>query len=297
MEMEGGPEETTDSARAPSRWRDPRIVISVVSHGHAGNLHGLLTSLRRIEDPRVSLVLTENRGEELDLAPTRYGDRDGEQLLLRRNPHPLGFGANHNAAFHVSEGDVFCVCNPDVRLNPGTLEPLLAALRDPAVGVAGPRVLDSTGRLQDSARRDLTPGRLFARAWRRNGTHLPELSEDRPLHPDWVAGMFMAFRWESFAAVGGFDEGYFLYCEDADLCRRMRRHGYGVAYVPKATVVHDAQRSSHRSPLYLSRHVRSLARYWLVPPGPGGVTGKHQRRGKSDPAPAAREEEPNRLER
>jgi hypothetical protein len=84
-----------------------------------------------------------------------------------------------------------------------------------------------------------------------------------PFSPDWVAGMFMLFRNELFREIGGFDERYFLYYEDVDLCFRLRQHGYDVVLVPDARAAHFAQRQSHRNPRYLLWHVRSLVRFLL----------------------------------
>jgi hypothetical protein len=82
-----------------------------------------------------------------------------------------------------------------------------------------------------------------------------------PMSPDWVAGMFMLFRREVFAEMSGFDERYFLYYEDVDLCRRLRRRGYDVRLVPTVTAVHDARRESRRSLRHLRWHLASMARF------------------------------------
>jgi GT2 family glycosyltransferase len=73
--------------------------------------------------------------------------------------------------------------------------------------------------------------------------------------------MFVMFRREAFDAVRGFDERYFMYFEDADICRRLWSRGLKVLYVPAATVVHDARRRSHRDPQHLRWHLRSALRF------------------------------------
>ena len=73
--------------------------------------------------------------------------------------------------------------------------------------------------------------------------------------------MFMLFRSEAFAAVGGFDERYFLYYEDADICRRLQGAGRPVVYVPAAEVVHDARRASRRDPRLALHHAASAWRF------------------------------------
>jgi GT2 family glycosyltransferase len=78
----------------------------------------------------------------------------------------------------------------------------------------------------------------------------------------WLAGMFLLARADAFQAVGGFDERFFLYCEDYDLCARFYGAGYALASVPAASAVHDAQRDSHRAFKYLRWHVGSLLKVW-----------------------------------
>jgi N-acetylglucosaminyl-diphospho-decaprenol L-rhamnosyltransferase len=81
---------------------------------------------------------------------------------------------------------------------------------------------------------------------------------------DWVAGMFMLFRSEAFRRVGGFDERYFLYYEDADICRRLRRIGHDVKLETGARATHAARRESHRNARYLSWHLASMLRFFLT---------------------------------
>jgi len=94
------------------------------------------------------------------------------------------------------------------------------------------------------------------------GAYLLEVFDD-VLFPDWVAGMFMLFRSESFKGVGGFDQRYFMYCEDADICRGMWNIGYQVMGSLDANVIHRAQRASHRNLRHLVWHLKSLFKYFI----------------------------------
>ena len=235
-----------------------RVCLSVVSHADGAETFGLLRSLADAGLAGLSVILTANLPEELPFDP------NGLPYPVRVvwNSVPKGFGANHNAAFRQARSEYFCVCNPDVRVVPETFEPLLERLAQPEVALAAPRVLGPDGMVQDSARRDLTPGRVMTR-WVGGRRHEYPPEESSPFEPDWVAGMFMMFRRDGFEAVTGFDERYHMYCEDADICRRIRRSGRRIVLVPEARVVHDARRTSHRSASFLMWHMRSLARYWL----------------------------------
>lgn len=225
------------------------LSISIVSHHHGPFVERLLADLAALPGEPHELLLTLNHPDE----PTPRLP-DGVPVTIIRPDRPRGFGANHNEAFRHSSGAYFCVLNPDTRLLDDPFPTLIASLeRDPNLGVVAPLVVDSQGKVQDSVRRFPTPIALLRR-------HL--------LHPgrcdgsDWVAGICMLFRREVYHRIGGFDERYFLYLEDADLCLRLRRAGYGVRCEPQSVIRHDAQRSSHGQPRYLAWHLHSLLRFW-----------------------------------
>jgi GT2 family glycosyltransferase len=79
---------------------------------------------------------------------------------------------------------------------------------------------------------------------------------------DWVAGLFMAMRAETFETLGGFDERYFLYCEDAELCLRAWNRGFDVRVVPAAPVTHPARRQTMKNWRHFRWHLESLAKLW-----------------------------------
>ena len=82
-------------------------------------------------------------------------------------------------------------------------------------------------------------------------------------HPEWVAGMFMLFRSQDFARLGGFDEAFFLYYEDVDICVRAWKQGMKIVACPQVSVVHDARRDSHRSARHIRWHLASMVRYFF----------------------------------
>ena len=82
------------------------------------------------------------------------------------------------------------------------------------------------------------------------------------IYPDWVAGMFMLFRKDFFKNINGFDQGYFLYYEDIDLCIRARKQKFEVVFVNSTFVYHDARRSSHKNLRFLIIHITSVVRFF-----------------------------------
>jgi hypothetical protein len=185
------------------------------------------------------------------------------RLQVLSNDHPRGFGANHNRAFEHCRTPWFAILNPDLRLPTDPLGPLIeAARRRPEVALLGPRVLGPDGNEEDSVRAQPTPLSLLARrlGHRRSLRVTGPAVLGEPFY--WLAGMFLLVRSDRFAQVKGFDERYFLYCEDYDLCARLYLAGHGVAMEPRASVIHAAQRDSHHSAKHMRWHVASLLRVW-----------------------------------
>lgn len=234
------------------------ISVSIVSHGHGVMLAWLLQDLARHSAGYVrECLLTLNIPEPLPFDPSAYPFT----VRLIENSQPLGFGANHNRAFELSQGEFFCVLNPDIRLLADPFAQLLGCFGEAAVALAVPLVVDSQGRIEDSARRFPSPFRILCKAFGRCYGGDYEVGEAL-LHPEWVGGMFMLFPHDSFAAINGFDELFFLYYEDVDLCFRLRLGGRDIVLNPAVRVVHDAQRASRRQLQYLRWHSASMLRYF-----------------------------------
>ena len=235
-----------------------RVTISIVSHGHGAMVSSLLADLAMHCDSRISVILTLNIPEPL----TVDDDAFPFPVKLIRNASAKGFGANHNAAFKESKSAYFCVLNPDIRLDKDPFPPLINELGSPRVGIVAPKIVSPAGNIEDSARRFPTPW-FLARKLFGLAAGLDHKIEQTVSSPDWVAGMFMLFRAPVFGELRGFDERYFLYYEDVDLCRRLRKRGYEVRLVPSVSAVHDARRESHRSLRHLRWHLASVLRFLL----------------------------------
>ena len=234
------------------------ITISVVSHGQIELVNQLLDDVAVLCVPGLTVVLTQNIPESGPAIPARWAHR----LEVIRNEQPKGFGANHNAAFRRCTAPSFCVVNPDIRLAQDPFPALTAALEGETVAIAGPMVRDPSGVPEDSARKFPTAASLLRKLFATpTGPEYPV--DNGPVAVDWVGGMFMAFRASAFKAVGGFDERYFLYYEDVDICRRLRGAGYSIIYDPTVSVVHDARRASRRNPRLMAIHASSALRYLL----------------------------------
>lgn len=247
------------------------ITVSIVSHGQGHMVAALLDDL--VQCPEVSrIVVTHNIPE----APLQCPEVLRPRLRLIHNAHPLGFAANHNQAFGSCETPLFAVLNPDIRLTGNPFPELANGLIADNGGVIAPAVRNPEGSLEDSARRFPTLPRLLRKLMGRGDGRI-NCEGRAPQDVDWVAGMFLLFNTDAFKALGGFDEAYFLYYEDVDVCTRLWRSGRRVMLHPAVSVIHAAQRASRRNLRYMRWHLSSMARYlithaWRLPRPGGGAS-------------------------
>jgi len=204
----------------------------------------------------VRIVVTQNVAEAWQLALS-------DRTVLRRNPRPKGYGANQNSAFATAATPFFCVLNPDMRLKGNPFPDLLAGFCEDRIAVVGPKILSPDGNEEDSARKFPTVGGLLAKLAGVNDGTYPHSHGKEVFNPDWLAGMMLLVRSETFRSIGGFDEKFFLYYEDVDLCARLRMLGYEIRQERSVEAIHDARRQSRRNPRFTCWHLASMTRYLL----------------------------------
>ena len=183
-----------------------------------------------------------------------------------------GTGANRGVAFSESAAPYLLVLNPDTVVEPGAIKTMLAAIEaDPRRGIVGPGIEEPDGTLYPSARTfpDLidaighaflglvVPNNPFTRRYRMLDWDHAELAD-----VDWVSGSCFLMRRAAWDAIGGFDEAFFMYAEDVDLCWRVREAGWTVTYEPAARVTHVQGASTDRHPYWMiAEHHRALFRF------------------------------------
>jgi N-acetylglucosaminyl-diphospho-decaprenol L-rhamnosyltransferase len=242
------------------------VAAVVVSYNVRDLLLRCHRSLR--EDGVKRIVVVDNASADGTPAALA-GEPDIDLVALERN---LGFagGANHGVA--RTDTPYLALVNPDEVVEPGCTAVLVEALeRDPELAVVGPRITTPDGRVYPSARRfpDLLdaaghaflylvwPNNPFSRRYR-----MVDWDHASAREVDWVATTHVVVRRTAWDQVGGFDDRYFMYMEDVDLCWRLRRAGWKVGYEPGATVVHEIGRSTDQTPYrMIVAHHRSLWRY------------------------------------
>jgi N-acetylglucosaminyl-diphospho-decaprenol L-rhamnosyltransferase len=243
------------------------ISVLTVNFLSSDQVAGLAESLRQDCSPqRIELIVTNNSaGDRISLSS------DSALSVTILESANNGFAAGINQAFRASHGEFLMVANPDVRVTAGSIEEAVGYLTDhPQVGLALPLLRYPTGEVQLSVRRFYTwPVALYARSpLRLLGRHpaffrrylCDDLDRTTPSAVDWGLGAAMFLRRADCSRTGVFDERFFMYFEDVDLCYRMWQTGKSVMYCPQIECIHEHRRSS-KNPFSLHgwRHLLSFA--------------------------------------
>ena len=196
------------------------------------------------------------------------------QVKLILNKQNLGFAAATNQGLEESSGKYVFLINSDVIVLPGCLEALIGCFEaERRAGLLGPRLLNPDRSLQPSCMifpslrsvlcRTFALDKLFPKTLWSASLFLPLSLHDRTREVDGLSGAFWAVRREALREVGLLDEGFFMYGEDIDWCRRFHRCGWRVIYCAEAEAIHVGGASSANAPLRFARElVRANLRYW-----------------------------------
>jgi N-acetylglucosaminyl-diphospho-decaprenol L-rhamnosyltransferase len=232
----------------------------------------------------ITSVLADTSAGPGELVVVDNGSRDGsvETLLAAhpdvrvvRSPGNLGYARAANLGTAATKAPIVVVLNPDTVMEAGTAGALLERLvGEPRLGAAGPRIHNIDGTDYPSARvfptiSDAVGHGLLGMWWPKNPftKRYRQLDADPavPRLVDWVSGAAIWLRRAALDEVGGWDERYFMYLEDTDLCWRLRRAGWDVAYEPSGVIMHVQGVSASRRPYrMLMEHHRSAYRFSQV---------------------------------
>jgi len=226
-----------------------RIRASIVSYNSAETLRRCIESVlsqRGRFQTSISVVDNDSKDDTVELVRANY--RDVELILAGGN---IGFGAGHNRILRGCDEPYALLINPDAWLLDGSLERLVAVLEEHEdIALVGPRMEYEDGSPQLSFGRfpglvaDLRQRHSTLDAQARRAVARTNRLLESPVHPDWISASCCLSRVDALDAVGYFDERFFLYLEDVDLCRRLRQKGWRVRVEPDATARHLEGHSS-----------------------------------------------------
>ena len=246
----------------------PTVRVVCVVYHPGEELATFARTLQTASVAPVELVIVDN-GTDPTVA-REVADEFGARLVV--SDANLGYGGGANLGARGATARWLVVANSDIEWQPGALDALVAAGEThPRAGSVGPALLNTDGTVYPSARElpSLTQGAghaVFVRLWpgnpwtRRYQAQQQSTGVQRPA--GWLSGACLLLRREAFEAVGGFDDGYFMFFEDVDLGARLGRAGWTNLYVPQVQVTHVGGTSWRAKPAtMISAHHASAARY------------------------------------
>lgn len=257
-------------ATLPEPAKQFELALVLVNFDSGDHLRNCISRLRAATgEVAVEIVVVDNAS--IDGSSDGIAEIDPEVTVLR-NSLNRGYGRACNQGFKSSSAPFVCFLNPDIVPEAGSLSGMLRAIEERSgVGVLGPRLVNPDGSIYPSCRVVpkigvalghamfglFTDNNRFTRAYK-----LIDVDHDVEQEVDWVSGAAMMVRRKAFAQVGGFDEGFFMYVEDLDLCARIKAAGWKSVYYPGAQMLHHVAGSSRRYPYKMIRHHHfSLIRY------------------------------------
>jgi len=243
-----------------------RVGCVIVDYAAGAHLAAAVDSVRAAGVTEVAVVDNAGGGDSLASLGARA---DTTTVVVPGRNLGFGPGVNRGVAA-LGDHELILVANPDVVLHDGALTAMVAALdANPAWGIVGPTILNEQGTTYPSVRRfpsvpDAVGHATLGRLWPKNPftARYREAGARADGGADWVSGSCFVIRRSTFEALGGFDERYFMFAEDMDLCWRAHRAGAGVGTAPEAVVTHVEGVSRRRAPYrMLAAHHRSALRF------------------------------------
>ncbi len=247
------------------------ITISIVAYNQRGDLErllpGLMSAAQRVQADVCLVVYRSDDGSR------EFVCREFPAVSLIENRDSAGYGRNHNLNLQRSAGKYFVVMNSDMAVGPDTFAELERYMDEhPDVVMVAPRILNSDGSVQELNKRDPTVLDVLQRLplppivskWakaRIDYYEMRDMGYEMEIEAPCLSGCFLFCRREPLERLGGFDENFFLYFEDNDLCRRMRQIGR-IVYNPSVSVTHFWARRSRKSLRYTWYFAVSAWRYF-----------------------------------
>jgi GT2 family glycosyltransferase len=235
------------------------VTVSIVSSGDVALLQACLDSLPAAAgDSSVETIVVDNAFGIAAAVAESHPDVGVIAGGLRR-----GFGANHNLVCARARGRYVFILNDDTVLDPGCIDRLRRFMdQNTIVAAAGPRLRHGDGRVQPSAFHFPTPARVAVTTATLQRAGWVMSGGERIRGVDWIHGAAMMVRRDALEQAGGLDEGFYMYLEDVDLCRRLRDRGWEIAFFPRAGLIHHENSSTVAVPSRrIYQHARSRGIY------------------------------------
>ncbi len=243
---------------------DNIVSIGIVSYNNQKKIINAVSSIiKHTKNLNYKLFIFDNNSTDNTKSEMKNLDQN---VLFIENGKNLGFGKAHNLAIPLIESKYHAIVNPDIILNDDSLSKIIEYMENnPDVVLAVPKILFPDGTEQKLPK--LKPKLIYLLARRTpffkskaKEYTMEDIKITEPFEIDQCTGCFMVIKTDVFKALGGFDERFFMYMEDADLTLRAKEYGKTM-YLPQFSVIHEWERSSSKSLKYLMIHINSMIKF------------------------------------
>jgi GT2 family glycosyltransferase len=244
---------------------DGKLSICIVTYNSADKIGTAVSSIKNhTKDLDYKLFISDNSSTDNTHDVVKAAD---ENAVILQNGDNIGFGKAHNAVIEHINTKYHAIVNPDIEVTSDVLSDICAFLDDhPEISLVVPKILFPDGSEQILPKRVPKLKYLFGRRlsfMKKFADEYTRCNEvfTEPTEIDFCTGCFFVIRSEVFRKIGGFDDRFFMYMEDADLCKRVNEVSK-LMYCPDATVVHKWERGSHKNKKLFIIHVKSMIAYF-----------------------------------
>lgn len=248
------------------------LSITIVAYNNYADIKNALKTIEKYTTVSKKIFIVDNgvnissKDELLEFKEFLLRYSDIEYINCKKN---LGFGGGHNKVIPLIESKYHAIVNPDILIEEDVFLPIIKYMKENNdVGMVIPKIVDESGEIQNVYRKELTILDMFIRMFlsnffkKRQMRHtLQDKDYTKPFQVPFGQGSFLVIKTDLFKTLGGFDEGYFMYLEDADLCKRVNQN-YKLMYFPNAVVIHKWEKGSHKNLKLFKYHLKSMMYYF-----------------------------------
>lgn len=251
-----------------------RLSVCIVAYHNYDDIENAIRTMEKFTSSNISKkVYVVDNGNSPDVK------KENEEFIQFIKKYPdviyvdakknLGFGRGHNKVLPYLESEYHCIMNPDILFFEDAFKSILQYMdENEQVGMVIPNIVDEQNHRQMVYRKEPTVFDMFIRMFAKNlfpkriASHaLQDMDYSKPFQVPFGQGSFLVIRTELFKQINGFDDRFFMYMEDADLCKRVNQVSK-LMYYPGATLIHKWEQGSHKNKKLFKCHVQSMNKYF-----------------------------------